>query len=95
MGIFVQDTLELDNGVKLNNYYVRVREIDIINNTNNKGVFQVVGLCDCYATKAAREAEKKSLDTILVSIGTETLVDVHGQVYSNLKSKFENTTDDN
>tara|TARA_B100001540_G_C15598195_1_gene547312 strand:+ start:455 stop:742 length:288 start_codon:yes stop_codon:yes gene_type:complete len=94
MGIFVQDTLELQNGVELNNYYVRVREIDIINNVNNRGVFQVVGLCDCYATKAAREAEKDSLDTILVSIGTETLVDVHGQVYSSLKSKFENTTDD-
>ena len=94
MGIFVQDTLELQNGVELNNYYVRVREIDIINNVNNRGVFQVVGLCDCYATKAAREAEKDSLDTILVSIGTENLVDVHGQVYSSLKSKFENTTDD-
>lgn len=95
MGIFVQDTLELNNGVKLNNYYIRVREIDIINNTNNKGVFQVVGLCDRYTTKVAREAEKKSLDTIIVSIGTKTLVDVHGQVYSKLKSKFENTTDDN
>ena len=59
MGIFVQDTHELDNGVELNNYYVRVREIDIINNVNNRGVFQVVGICDCYATKAAREAEKR------------------------------------
>tara|TARA_B100000768_G_C11139229_1_gene315348 strand:- start:38 stop:325 length:288 start_codon:yes stop_codon:yes gene_type:complete len=95
MGIFVQNTLELDNGVEVNNYYVRVREIDIINNVNNKGVFQVVGICDCYATKAAREAEKESLNTILVSIGTESLVDVHEQVYSNLKSKFENITDDN
>lgn len=95
MGIFVQDTHELDNGVELNNYYVRVREIDIINNVNNRGVFQVVGICDCYATKASREAEKESINTILVSIGTESLVDVHGQVYTNLKSRFENTTDDN
>ena len=95
MGIFVQDTHELDNGVELNNYYVRVREIDTINNVNNRGVFQVVGICDCYATKAAREAEKESINTILVSIGTESLVDVHGQVYTNLKSRFENTTDDN
>tara|TARA_B110000483_G_C18059319_1_gene489683 strand:+ start:657 stop:944 length:288 start_codon:yes stop_codon:yes gene_type:complete len=95
MGIFVQDTFELDNGVEVNNYYVRVREIDIINNVNNKGVYQVVGICDCYSTKAAREAEKESLNTILVSIGTESLVDVHEQVYSNLKSKFENITDDN
>ena len=95
MGIFVQDTLELDTGVEVNDYYVRVREIDIINNVNNKGVFQVVGICDCYATKAAREAERDSLKTILVSIGTESLVDVHGQVYTNLKSRFENTTDDN
>ena len=67
----------------------------IRDSVNNKGVFQVVGICDCYATKAAREAEKESMNTILVSIGTESLVDVHGQVYTNLKSKFENTTDDN
>ncbi len=38
MGIFVQDTLELDTGVEVNDYYVRVREIDLINNVNNKGV---------------------------------------------------------
>ena len=84
MGIFVKDTLELDNGVSINNYYVRVREIDIINNTNNKGVYQVVGICDFYATKEAREAEKEILKYEYVSIGSETLVDVHKQIYDNL-----------
>ena len=94
MGIFVKDTLELDNGVSINNYYVRVREIDIINNTNNNGVFQVVGICDFYATKEAREAEKENLKNEYVSIGSETLVDVHKQIYDNLKSKYADTTDD-
>ena len=71
MGIFVQDTLELENGVSINNYYVRVREIDIINHTNYNGVFQLVGICDFYATKEAREAEKDILKYDHVSISSE------------------------
>jgi hypothetical protein len=94
MGIFVGDTLELDSGVSINNYYVRVREIDIINNANNNGVFQIVGICDFYATKEAREAEKEILKYEYVSIGSESLVDVHKQVYDNLKLKYSNITDD-
>jgi hypothetical protein len=94
MGIFVGDTLELDSGVSINNYYVRVREIDIINNANNNGVFQIVGICDFYATKEAREAEKEILKYEYVSIGSENLVDVHKQVYDNLKLKYSNITDD-
>jgi hypothetical protein len=94
MGIFVQDTLELENGVSINNYYVRVREIDIINHTNYNGVFQLVGICDFYATKEAREAEKDILKYDHVSISSENLVDVHKQIYDNLKLKFENTSDD-
>ena len=94
MGIFVGDTLELDSGVSINNYYVRVREIDIINNASNNGVFQIVGICDFYATKEAREAEKEILKYEYVSIGSESLVDVHKQVYDNLKLKYSNITDD-
>jgi hypothetical protein len=94
MGIFVQDTLELENGVELNNYYVRVREIDIINQTCSNGVFQLVGTCDFYATKEARVAERDILKYEYVSISTENLADVHKQIYDKLKSKFESTTDD-
>jgi hypothetical protein len=94
MGIIIGDTLELNNGVCINNYYVRVREIDIINNVDNKGVFQLVGICDFYATKEAREAEKDILKYEYVSISSENLVDVHKQIYDNLKLKFENAVDD-
>lgn len=94
MGIIVQDPLELDNGVVTNNYYIRVREIDIINNTNNRGVYQIVGICDFYANVEARKLEKNTLKHEYISIGSESLDNVHEQIYNNLKSKYTSYNDD-
>lgn len=94
MGIIVQDQLELDNGVITNNYYIRVREIDIINNTNSGGIYQIVGTCDFYANTEARKLEKEILKYEYISIGSESLDNVHEQIYNNLKSKYDSYTDD-
>lgn len=94
MGIIVKDPLELDNGVVTNNYYIRVREIDIINNTNNRGVYQIVGTCDFYANVEARKLEKEILKYEYISIGSESLDNVHEQIYNNLKSKYTIYNDD-
>jgi hypothetical protein len=94
MGIFVQDGIELETGVIIENSYVRVREIDIINNTNEPGIFQVVGICDFYPNKQARIDEKPNYKQELVSLGVSDISNPHNQIYTALKQQYETTTDD-
>lgn len=94
MGIFVQDGVELETGVVIENSYVRIREIDVLNHTNEPGNFQVVGIFDFYANKQARIDEKPAYKHEIVSLGISDLSDICNQIYTALKQQYESTTDD-
>ena len=90
MGLFIQSELETASGIKLTNTYLRIRTIDIINNTNSGGVYQIGASYEIYATKDAREQEKEIIKKGNIAIGSESLENIHGQLYTEIKRKFEN-----
>jgi len=93
MGIIVNDAFELESGVRVTGFYVRLREVDIINNANSNGEYQLVGTFDYFASKNARDEEKEILKYEYISIGSTTLDRVHDQLYAKFKSNltsFEN-----
>ena len=59
MGIIVNDSFELESGVNVAGLYVRLREVDIINNVNSNGEYQLVGTFDFYANRKARDEERE------------------------------------
>ena len=95
MGVVVGDSFELDNGVIITDYYVRLQEVDIINQAvgSNQAPYQMVGTFDYYANKKSRDEEKEKIKSEHVSIGSMDLNKVHQQLYTAFKSKLENFED--
>ena len=89
MGVVVEDSLQLDNGVIITEYYVRLREVDIINQIGTDGMYQLVGTFDYYANEKARDEDKEKIKYEYKSIGSRNLTNVHEQLYTALKSDLK------
>ena len=95
MGVLVNDAFELESGVSVTGVYVRLREVDIINNANSSGDYQLVGTFDYYANQKARDEEKEILKQEYISIGSTTLDRVHDKLYAKFKSDLTSFEDVN
>lgn len=94
MGIIVNDSFELESGVNVAGLYVRLREVDIINDVNSNGEYQLVGTFDFYANRKARDEEREIIKYEYISIGSTTLEMAHERLYDKLKSGLTSFADD-
>jgi hypothetical protein len=97
MGLIVQDTLTLPNGLNVSSYYVNLGEMDIKKSykvdTGDKE-YSIRSEYKCYATRQARIENKEALFTFTTIILTPTLVDIETNLYTDIKQNYENYTDD-
>ena len=93
MGIIVSDTLMLQNGIEVSDYYVHID--DILIQKSNVGGFKytVTGDVRYFATKQARDQYKSKIDKHSIVLATSNVSDLHQQLYTELKNKFESYED--
>ena len=93
MGIIVSDALTLENGIEVSGYYVHID--DILLQKSNVGDFKytVTGEARYFATKQARDQCKSKIDTYKLVLATSNVSDIHEQLYTELKNKFESYED--
>jgi hypothetical protein len=94
MGLIVADDLVLQNGMTLNDYYVNIDNIQILKSNLDAFKYTLSAVANYYVNKTAREDQKTSIRTHDVIISTDTLTDIHSQLYEELKKSFTNFTDD-
>ena len=94
MGLIVADDLILQNGMTLNDYYINIDDIRILKSNIDAFKYTISATANYYVNKTAREAQKASLRAHDVIISTDTLADIHSQVYEELKKSFTSFTDD-
>lgn len=93
MGIIVSDARTLQNGIEVSGYYVHID--DILIQKSNVGDFKytVTGDARYFATKQARDQFKSNIDTHKLVLATSNVSDIHEQLYTELKNKFESYED--
>src|SRR6056300_1237535 len=94
MGLIVADDLILQNGMTLNDYYVNIDDIQILKSNLDDFKYTLSAVANYYVNKTARDGQKTSIRTQDVIISTDTLTDIHSQLYEELKKSFTNFTDD-
>ena len=94
MGLIVADDLILQNGMTLNDYYINIDDIRILKSNIDDFKYTISANVNYYVNKTARDGQKTSIRTQDVIISTDTLTDIHSQLYEELKKSFTNFTDD-
>lgn len=94
MGVIVHETITTETGIDISDYYVNLGEIKISKQPDNQTKFNVWTDYKCYANKAARTASKEPFQKFSIHIETETLNDIHAQIYNEIKIHHGNSTDD-
>jgi hypothetical protein len=93
MGIIVSDTLTLENGIDVSNYYMNID--DILIKKSNVGDFNytVTGEARYFVTKQARDEFKSNIGTRSIILATSNVSGIHEQLYSELKKGFDKYED--
>lgn len=97
MGLIVQDTITLPNGLNVSSYYVNLGEMEIKKSRNvdtNECEYSIRSEYKCYATKEARLENKDSLLTLTTIILTSNLDDIETKIYTDIKQNYTTYTDD-
>ena len=94
MGLIVADDLILQNGITLNDYYINIDDIRILKSNIDAFKYTISATANYYVNKTAREGRKASLNAHDVIISTDTLPNIHSQLYEELKKSFTSFTDD-
>lgn len=95
MGIIVSDDYTFDTGLSITEYYVNIDNINIKKSgavTDFK--YTVHATWYCYTSKANRDNFKKHFNAHELVIPMSDINNLHEQIYTELKTKFENYTDD-
>ena len=94
MGIIIADDLILQNGMTLNDYYVNLDDIRILKSNIDAFKYTISATANYYVTKTAREGLKTPVRTHNVIISSDTMTDMHSQLYEELKKSFTDFNDD-
>jgi hypothetical protein len=94
MGLIVADDLVLQNGMTLNDYYVNIDDIRILKSNIDAFKYTLSAVANYYVNKTARDGQRTTFDSRKIFISTDTLTDIHSQLYEELKKSFTNFTDD-
>jgi hypothetical protein len=92
MGIIIRDDYTDDRGSLHTEYYGYIHRLETWKTEN--GQFQVMSKMHYHPTKQARLDGKEPMLTTDESIGTSNLVSLHSQVYTHVKEKYEDVSDD-
>lgn len=95
MGIIVADTLDVQYGLKVSNCYVNIHTLKIFKQLEHTRSDKHIILANChyFVSQEQRLANESHFREIELIIYTDKLDNVYEQVYTELKSKFENYTD--
>jgi hypothetical protein len=95
MGLFNTDDYTLNNGVTISNMYVIIDNIKIRKSNVEDFKYTVEADKLCFASKDVRLQNITTwAENTLVVVSTDTLDNLHEQVYTEVKKNFENYTDD-
>jgi len=96
MGIIVADTLDVQYGFTTSNCYVNVVKVEIMKqlHTSIPEKYTILGSCRYFVNEEQRLSNDGTyFRETQIGIHTNDLDNVYEQVYTKLKSQFENYTD--
>ena len=97
MGLIIQDTITLPNGLDVSNYYVNLGEMEIKKSRNvdtDECEYSIRSEYKYYATRQARLENKESLLTLTTIVLTSSLDDIETKIYTDIKQNYTTYTDD-
>jgi hypothetical protein len=94
MGIIVHETYTTEHGIDVSNYYIRINKIEITKQVLDTTKYNVWIEYDSYPTKEVRLDLKEPFLVASMHLETDTIDDIQGQIYSQLKILHVNCTDD-
>jgi hypothetical protein len=94
MGIIAHETMTTETGIEVSDYYINVGEIKISKQAESLTKYNVWTDYNCYANKAARTAMKDPFKKFSIHLETETLNNIHSQIYTQIKVHHGSSTDD-
>jgi len=97
MGLIVQDTITLPNGLGVSNYYVNLGEMEIKKSRNvdtDECQYSIRSEYKCYATKEARLENKDPLLTLTTIVLTSSLDNIETKIYTDIKQYYTSYADD-
>ena len=94
MGIIAHETMTTETGIEVSDYYINIGEIKISKQTESLTMYNVWTDYNCYANKAARIAIKDPFKKFSIHLETETLNNIHTQIYTKIKEAHGSSTDD-
>jgi hypothetical protein len=93
MGIIVSDEQDIGYGVAVSNCYVNVFKIEIMKPTTTEN-YTINSKCRYFVSEEQRRlSEEKHFREVQLTVYTDNLDDIYTQVYTELKTNFENYTD--
>jgi hypothetical protein len=94
MGIIAHETRTTEHGIDVSDYYINVGEIKISKQTESLTMFNVWTDYNCYANKDSRLTYKDPFIIFTIHLETETLDNIHAQIYTKIKETHGTSTDD-
>lgn len=94
MGLIVHDPITTETGIEVSEYYINIGEIKISKQPESLTMYNVWTDYNCYANKAARIAIKDPFNKLSIHLETETLNNIHTQIYTQIKVHHGSSTDD-
>jgi hypothetical protein len=94
MGIIVHEPMTTETGIVVNDYYINVGTVRISKQILNPIMYDVWTEYNCFANKLSRTDNKDPFHKFAIHLETETLNDIHTQIYTKIKETHGNSTDD-
>jgi len=93
MGLIVADEHKFSTGLTITNYYVNVNDIAISKSNLPDFKYSVVVRTKYYVSHDARISNKEEFMENRIVMITDVLDNLYDQIYTEIKTKFENYTD--
>ena len=94
MGIIVSDEYNFDNGMTISNYYVNIDNITIKKSNLEEFQYTISADVCSYVSQEHRNQQKQPFNNGKAIITSDTINNVHTQIYTDVKTRYENYTDD-
>ena len=94
MGLVVSEDYTNENGFVISDYYVNINDILIIKSGIDEYKYIIEAKQHIYMSRQARNDHKRPIRTLNVQVLTNTVDDIHNQVYTKIKEQYQNYTDD-
>lgn len=92
MGLIVSDSIELENGVMLDNQYVNLYEINV--RKMKEGEHLLYAVFHFYVSKDAHKNKKDHIKKDFCTVCATSLENLHEQAYTEFKKRFKTVQND-